>query len=272
MESPWSRPPSRHAGDSERRGTTLGGAWMPGAGCVQASADGGELRGGAPRAVWQTLETDPRLVSARSAAQCLDELGRAPHLVWNPLTGETVQLISILRAGRALGGPDGLITAGVCLHDEAARVNREGRLCVQIAVIGFAKEPFTSGPMAGLDLILSWLESWRVPQVWPAGPPAPFMSAHGAPRCRRLWARGGHFGGSQVPDCSATGPGAVEIKLLTGPATDLAIEIPRRALEGMGARDATAPRRDKAMARGAQIHLGRRHEQENADAQLTSTA
>jgi hypothetical protein len=250
----------------------LGDAWMPGAGCVQASADGGELRGGAPRVVWQTLETDPRLVSARSAAQCLDELGRAPHLVWNPLTGEAVQLIPLLRAGRALGGPDGLITAGVRLHGEAARVNREGRLCVQIAVVGFAKEPFTNGPMAGLDLILSWLDSWRIPQAWPAGPPEPFTTAHAAPRYRRLWARGGHFGGSQVPDCCATGPGAVEIKLLASPATDLAIEITRRARESVAAWDTAAPRRDKAMARGAQIHIGRRHEQEDADAQLTSTA
>jgi hypothetical protein len=250
----------------------LGDAWMPGAGYVQASADGGELRGGAPRVVWQTLETDPRLVSSRSAAQCLDQLGRAPHLVWNPLTGEAVQLIPLLRAGRALGGPDGLITAGVHLHGEAARVNREGRLCVQIAVIGFAKEPFTNGPMAGLDLILSWLESWRIPQDWPAGPPAAFASAQAAPRCRRQWARGGHFGGSQVPECCATGPGAVEIKLLASCATDLAIEITRRAREGAAARDTAAPRRDKATARGAQIHIGRRHEQEDADAQLTSTA
>ena len=241
-------------------------AWMPGAGCVQAGADGGELRGGAPRVVWQTLETDPRLVSAWSAAEFLERLGRSPHLVWNPLSGEIVQLIPILRAGRGLGGPGGLVAAGPCAPCDTAAVNREGRLCVQIGVISFAREPFTSGPVAGHDLILTWLDTWRIPRTWPAGPPAPFSPAHSEPRSRRLWARGGHFGGSQVPDCFATGPGAIEIERLTEPATELAIEIRR-------ARDFPAPRLDKATVRGAaQIHLGRRHEQEDADAQLTSTA
>ena len=65
--------------------------------------DGGQLRGGARRVVWQTLGADPRTVSARSAAQRLDQHARACHLVWNPLQGETVQMIPILRAGRSLG-------------------------------------------------------------------------------------------------------------------------------------------------------------------------
>ena len=261
----------------------MGDAWMPGASRIQASADGGELRGGAPRVVWQTLETDPRLVSARSAGQCLDQLGRAPHLVWNPLTGEAVQLIPVLRAGRALGGPDGLIAANVSLDGEPPRVNTEGRLCVQIAVVGFAKEPFTNGPMAGLDLILSWLDSWHIPRVWPAGPPAPFANAHAGPRSRRLWARGGHFGGSQVPECFAAGPGAIEIAVLADPGCDWALGIPRRTREVTPRevaprrevapqREVAAPRRDKAMARSGQFHLGRRHEPESASAQLTSTA
>src|SRR5919108_1563126 len=85
-------------------GRAVGYAWMPGASYLGASADGGRLRGGAPRVVWQTLDTDPRLVSARSAAQHLDQTGRPAHLVWNPLTGEIVQLISALRAGCRLGG------------------------------------------------------------------------------------------------------------------------------------------------------------------------
>src|SRR5487761_1815311 len=76
---------------------------MPGAGYVRAKADGGQMKGGAPRVVWLTLGADPHLISAQSAAQRLNQTGRPCHLVWNPVTGEVVQLLPIVRAGRALG-------------------------------------------------------------------------------------------------------------------------------------------------------------------------
>jgi len=240
----------------------VGDAWMQDAGHLWASADGGEPRGGIPRAVWLTLETDPRLVSARSAAQHADHLGRAPHIVWNPLSGEIVQLIPALRAGRALGGPDGLAPAHTPAWGESAAINREGRRCVQIGVVSFGREPFTAGPMADLEIIVWWLDSWHIPRSWPAGPPLPFSRAHAAPRSRRLWARGGHFGASQVPDCRATGPGAVDIERLTNSATIPAIEVLRRT------RDAVPSRREKPTARGGgSIQLGRIQK----GAQLTST-
>ncbi len=192
-------------------------AWMPGAERTWGTADGGPLKGGAPRAVWQTLGADPRTVSAASAAQRLKQLDRACHLVWNPLHGEIVQLIPILRAGRLLGLPEDLNQmvprppdAG---PDELAEVNSEGRLCVQIGVLAFAWEPFTAWAMTGLQPILDWLGSWDIPREWP-GQPAPFP--HGLTTCgnRRLWARGGHFGASQVPGLTAVGPGAVDVELL----------------------------------------------------------
>lgn len=192
---------------------------MPGAKRLWGSTDGGPLNGGAPRAVWQTLGADPRSVSAGSAAQRLDQLGRAPHLVWNPLQGETVQLIPVLRAGRLLGTPEDLAQMTAPLRDggtdEFPDVNMEGRVCVQIGVVAFAWDPFTSWPMTGLPPILDWLDSWGIPRQWPAGTPAAFP--HGLTICgsRRLWARGGHFGASQVPGLTAAGPGEVDIELLT---------------------------------------------------------
>ena len=212
---------------------------MPGAGRIRARIDGGPLKGGAPRVVWQALDADPRTVSAGLAAQRLDQLGRASHLVWNPADGEIVQLISILRAGRSLGWPDGLnpgalpapdasaiwrparqaaaeTAAGGTAADVLAEVNAEGRLCVQIGVVAFARDPFTSRPMTGLPQILDWLDSWGIPRQWPAGPPAAFPDEQAARRDRRLWARGGHFGASQVPGLTAVGPGAVDVELLTG--------------------------------------------------------
>ena len=79
-------------------------AWMPGAERLPAAADGGRLKGGAPRAVWLVLYADPLTVSARDAAERLIELGRPCHLVWNPLSGDVAQLIPVVRgAGRSAG-------------------------------------------------------------------------------------------------------------------------------------------------------------------------
>ena len=193
---------------------------MPGAGRIRGAADGGPLKGGAPRVVWQTLGADPRIASARSAAQRLDEHARASHLVWNPVQGEIVQLIPILRAGRLLGSPeDPGQVADETAADEVAGVNAEGRICVQICVVAFARDPFTSRPMIGLQQILDWLDSWGIPRRWPAGPPASFPYGLASQGHRRLWAQGGHFGASQVPGLSAAGPGAVDIEQLTGRAS-----------------------------------------------------
>ncbi len=304
-------------------------AWMPGAERLSAAADGGRLKGGAPRAVWLVLDADPMRVSARTAAEHLIELGRPSHLVWNPLSGEVAQLIPAVRAGRALGWADGprwgsrsaglgwgpgpgagqpgwstgcgwaqapdsapgsrarhpdwagdrdwkqqddwtrgrewaqepdwaddpdwtrdtswthgadwtqgigwthgrgqrqtAAAAGPSpgepttppARDGLAGVNNEGRLCVQIGVIGHPWAPFTDGPVVRAGEIVSWLDSWHVAHGWPAGRPAPFPGST-RPGCqrRRNWARGGHCGASQVPGCSGAGPGAIDIEELTGP-------------------------------------------------------
>lgn len=212
---------------------------MPGARRIRARIDGGPLKGGAPRVVWQALDADPQTVPAELAAQRLDDLGRASHLVWNPLYGEIAQLIPIVRAGRSLGWPEDLNamallapvadallgpvqraaaepTPGEATGDVIAKVNTEGRMCVQISVVAFAWDPFTSRPMTGLQQILDWLDSWGIPRQWPAGRPAAFPHEQAACRNRRLWAQGGHFGASQVPDLTAVGPGAVDVERLTG--------------------------------------------------------
>jgi len=228
-------------------------AWLPGASQVRAAADGGPLQGGAPRVVWQSLGADPQFVTARSAAQRLILLGRACHLVWNPLAGEIVQLIPIVRAACSLGSPESLQQAGPPGPEESgtlpgpaaaapaepaamysANFNAEGRLCVQIGVVAFAQAPFTSGPLSGLEAIMDWLDSWGISRSWPAGTPAPFPQSLAAPRSRRLWARGGHFGASQVPHSPAVGPGAVNIERLTGPGAYPAIPSGRGPAEPNG--------------------------------------
>jgi len=157
-----------------------------------------------------TLGADPRVVSVWSAAQRLNQENRPCHLVWDPLTGDIAQLLPIVRAGCALGTRESLDYAPDRLPYHQPRVNCEGRLCVQIAILGSPREPFTSYQMIGLGEIMAWLDSWQVPRRWPAGQPAPFRQAT-RPRSRALWAHGGHFGASQVPECESIGPGGIDI-------------------------------------------------------------
>lgn len=193
---------------------------MPEALRIRADNDGGPLIGGAPRAVWLTLGSTPGSVTVQSAAQRLIAEQRPCHLIWDPDTGDAVQLISVLRAGRALGAADHLDWAPGRIRLYPENVNLEGRVCVQIGVIGHASQPFTAGPMVGIETIMSWLDSWGVNRRWPAGRPEGFR--HDRPglngrRSRVAWARGGHFGASQVPGCDNEGPGAIDIDRITGP-------------------------------------------------------
>jgi hypothetical protein len=157
--------------------------------------------------------------------------GRACHLIWDPATGETAQLISILRAGCALGAAEHLLsvsppatraTPSNIRGEAATDVNTEGRVCVQIGVLGHPGDPFTKGPLAGVTAIVNWLDSWSIPRRWPAGRPAShhdtghLADLASADPSRALWALGGHFGASQVPGCVSHGPGGIDTNLLTG--------------------------------------------------------
>ncbi len=177
-------------------------AWLPVAGRLHSKHYGGSPNGGVPRAVWHTSENNPYTISARSVAQRLEQHGSNAHLVWNPCTGEIVQMVPATEAALLLPGG----------------VGREGRRCFQIVVVGFAQEPFTGAPMKGLDRIISWLDGWGVPRHWPAGHPLASPEAYEAERARKPWARGGHFGASQVPHTTGPAPGAIDIMKITGPA------------------------------------------------------
>ena len=196
-------------------------AWLPGARRIRAGADGGPMGGGVPRAVWLTLGSPPDGVSVQSAAERLLSECRPSHLIWDPVTGEVAQLISVLRAGRALGAADRLDRAPNLVRSRPETVNNQGRICVQIGVLSTAAEPFTSGPLLGVEAILGWLDAWGVARRWPCGQPggprACPSSQAGPPGRRALWARGGHFGASQVPGCEHAGPGSIDIDRLTGP-------------------------------------------------------
>jgi hypothetical protein len=198
-------------------------AWMPGAKRVPAPADGGCLKGGAPRAVWLLLHANPLATSARTAAERLIQLGRPCHLVWNPVSSEVAQMIPVVRAGCALGWPES--QGWLAGRDGPAGINTEGRVCAQIVVISQAWRPCTERPARRLQEIVGWLDSWQVPRGWPAGRPAQFpdpgrggadgwpAAAGTGPAIRRTWAQGGHFAASQLPGAAA-GAGCIDLERL----------------------------------------------------------
>lgn len=175
------------------------------------------LHGGAPRAVWTTTETDPRIVSARSAAQTLVQAGTPTHLVWNPLSGEVVQLL-----------PATVPAGDLCdtTPETGGDPSLHGRVCLQIAVVGLSVKPFTDDPMFAAEAIVAWLDSWQIPRVWPCGPPGAAPGARDENGSVRSWCRGGYFGHSQVPGTRTAAPGALDIGLITGIA-----QVPRPRVE-----------------------------------------
>lgn len=183
----------------------MANAWMPDTKRVRSLLPGGALQGGAPRAVWLTTETDPATLSARAVAQRLATKGLATHLVWNPLTGEVAQLLPATAAALRR------------LTSRGADRSCEGRVCVTVAVVAESALPFTDGPLTGVTRILDWLDTWRVPRSWPAGPPPAHPGALAHRGSGRLWALGGHFGLSQVPGSEAhSGPGSIDPDTLLG--------------------------------------------------------
>jgi len=221
---------SRPLTDTWEGSSAVAHAWMPEARRIRAEADGGPLGGGAPRAVWLTLSSLVGAVSVQSAGQRLVGEHRPCHLIWDPVTGEIAQLISVLRAGLALGASDWLDWVPNRVRRRPESVNTEGRICVQIGVLAPDAEPFTNGPLVGVEAIVSWLDSWGVARRWPGGPPAGVVAGladrgkaggrgNGGIGSRAAWARGGHFGASQVPGCGHAGPGAIDIRRLTGNGT-----------------------------------------------------
>jgi hypothetical protein len=174
------------------------------------------MGGGVPRVVWFIWPTDPQRVSARSVAQRLVQIKRPAHLVWNPITGQIIQSLSPTRAASGL----------------PADLNRHGRVCVQIRVLGSVEEPFTESKLDGLDDILGWLDSWGVPRRWPAGPPLAYPGSVAVQTSRRLWARGGHFGNSQVPGSVEGDPGPIDVhRIVGGQEGSLAVPRPREEMD-----------------------------------------
>lgn len=182
--------------------------WLSGARVVLAKTDGGSMLGGSPRATWHTTENDPTKTSALAVAKYLNTTKNCVHIVWNPVTGEIVQMIPANRAGRGLKNKAG-----------GAETNRKGSINIQIEVVARAAKPFTATACKNLDKIVAWLRSHGVKDAWPSGWPKAYPDSYGlgnGTRSAERWNSGGHFGHSQVPENAHGDPGAINaIKIAT---------------------------------------------------------
>jgi peptidoglycan hydrolase-like protein with peptidoglycan-binding domain len=190
--------------------------WIAGAKVLAAHQDG-TLLGGAKKVVWHTTENDPKKTSAIAVARYLNTVGSQVHLVWNPETGEMVQMIPANRGGRGLENRSG-----------GVQTNNGGSIVFQIEVVGRAKEPWTSGPCKGLETVIAFLRQLGVDDVWPSGDLKPYPASYGGSRSTSAWAKEGHFGHSQVPENVHGDPGDIDQKKITGsaPSTPPASSIP----------------------------------------------
>ncbi|GAB2769376.1 peptidoglycan-binding protein LysM [Streptomyces bullii] len=155
-----------------------------------------------PRVVHHTTESPAGGKYLEAVASYLIKVAAEPHLIYCPVTDRVGQFGPLNHSARALR------------NDGPRRTNREGRVCIQIEVLGHAARPWTAGwdprDKPGWQRILTAIRSWDVPDAWPAGPPATYPGGS-APRSRSLWqSKGGHFGHCHVPGNDHGDPGAID--------------------------------------------------------------
>lgn len=175
--------------------------WMPGA-AKRSVGNTGEMEGGPARAVWHITSNSKDWTFANELGWFLGGgAGVAPHLLWDPFTGQIAQFFPASSRSLSLA------------NDGNVKTNRTGKYCIQIEIV------FTSGetvggkryatvrdtPCNGLDKIMAWLRSLGIADVWPGGAPAGFVRDTVS---ADMWAnRGGHYGHSQVRGNSHVDPG-----------------------------------------------------------------
>lgn len=131
--------------------------WMPDARRVRAFRDAGPLAMVPARVVW--IRSD--LVGEYSAALTANYANAnvlAPHLIWDPGTGETIQMLPADR--RAMWVRSEGIQIVVCGIPQDARFPSEGNAV---------------DSLSGLSGVIGWVRSLNVPDSCVLGPSVPTM-------------------------------------------------------------------------------------------------
>lgn len=126
----------------------------------------------------------------------------APHLLWDPFTGQTAQFFPANSRSLSLkDGPGG------------TRTNRAGSVVIQVEALFFpwcrvkgkVYESLVNTPCEGWDKLCDWAASWGVADSWPMGRPTGFTGK----RDEKIWStRGGWFAHAHVPENDHTDPGS----------------------------------------------------------------
>lgn len=136
---------------------------------------------------WDVLHSNgTRAATLEGVSNYLLSVGYEPHLVIDPFTGETIQLLEATSSGFAL-------------ENRGVQTNRRGEVNIQIEWFftpgtvydGVRYDRLTDTPMRGLAELMAWCDSWGIPRVAPLGPKE---------RDSEVWARqGGHYGHFNAP-------------------------------------------------------------------------
>ncbi|MEU1327262.1 peptidoglycan-binding protein [Streptomyces microflavus] len=166
--------------------------------------------GNPPRFTWHSTESPAGGSYLTSISAYLIRVGAESQVVYDPITDGLVQLGPLTKSGRALR------------NDGARRTNREGKVNIQVEVLGRAANPWTKGfdpaKKPNFRKLLAAGRAHGIPDVWPAGkPPATSAAAVKAGRNRNTWqSKGGHFAHSQVPGNDHWDPGAIDTSIVPG--------------------------------------------------------
>ncbi|MFF4409789.1 peptidoglycan-binding domain-containing protein [Streptomyces sp. NPDC001404] len=203
-------PHPRASVDDQSAGVPLprgasGITWIPGAIRLGDGDIGGAMDtpGNPPRVVHHTTETPAGGRYLESVGSYLIEVASEPQLIYDPVSDRVGQFGPLNESGRALKN-----------DRDGRRTNREGRVCIQIEVLGYASHPWTTdwdpAQKPGWQKILAAARSWGVPDAWPAGPPAVYPGGD-KPRSRSVWQNsGGHYGHVDVPGNDHGDPGRLD--------------------------------------------------------------
>jgi hypothetical protein len=166
----------------------------------------------------------------------------APHLLWDPFTGQIAQFFPADSRSLSLQ------------NDGTVKTNRTGKYCIQVETVFTAGETVSGKkyatvrdtPCKGLDSITAWLRSLGVPDAWPGGAPTGF--ARDTVSLDTWLKAGGHYGHNQIPGNSHVDPGPMPALFATP--TPSKPSRPKASLAYVVA----AARRDPAAAQGHATH------------------
>lgn len=196
----------------EPRGASAGTVWISGAIRLGRGTIGGAMDypGNPPRCVQHTTESPAGGRYLESIGSYLIRVASEPQLIYCPVTDRVGQFGPLNQSARALR------------NDGSRRTNREGRVCIQVEVLGRAAHPWTSGwdpkEKPGWQKLEAAIRSWGVPGTWPAGKPAATAAAVKS-RSRTVWqSKGGYYGHCHVPGNDHWDPGAIDTTKVPGKA------------------------------------------------------